>query len=70
LLASACVTAKNGIRDGFKPDGSWQDGTKRHLVVDRRGTPLGVILSGANRHYSMMLAEELDVIPGVRSRPR
>ena len=42
--------------------------------MDRRGTPLGVTLSGANRHDSMMLAPTLDAIPGVRSgqlgRPR
>ena len=39
-----------------------------------RGTPLGVVLSGANRHDSMMLEAALGVIPGVRSgrrgRPR
>jgi IS5 family transposase len=38
--------------------------------VDRRGTPLGVTLSGANRHDSMMLAPTLDAIPGVRSGQR
>ena len=42
-------------------------------MVDRRGTPLGVRLSPANRHDSMMLAPALDAIPGVRhgrGRPR
>ncbi len=47
---------------------------KRHLVVDARGTPLGVVLSGANRHDSMLLGAALDAIPDVRSgrrgRPR
>jgi transposase len=42
--------------------------------VDRRGTPLGVVLSGANRHDSRMLAPTLDAIPPLRSgrrgRPR
>ena len=42
--------------------------------MDRRGTPLGVVLSGANRHDSVRLAATLDAIPGVRSgrrgRPR
>ncbi len=42
-------------------------------MVDREGTPLGVTLSGANRHDSMMLAPTLDAVPGVRrgrGRPR
>ena len=36
-------------------------------MVDRRGTPLGVRLSPANRHDSIMLAPTLDAVPGVRS---
>jgi IS5 family transposase len=42
-------------------------------VVDRTGTPLGISLSGANRHDSLMLASTLDVVPPVRhgrGRPR
>ena len=38
--------------------------------MDARGTPLGVALSGANRHDSTMLAAALDVVPGVRSGKR
>ena len=41
--------------------------------VDRRGTPLRVRLSPANRHDSLMLASTLDAVPGVRrgrGRPR
>ena len=42
--------------------------------MDARGTPLGVVLSGANRHDSRMLADTLDAVPGVRTgrqgRPR
>ena len=37
-------------------------------MVDRAGTPLGVVLSGANRHDSRMLAPTLDAVPGVRRR--
>ncbi len=42
-------------------------------MIDRRGTPLGVCLSQANRHDSVMLAATLDAVPGVRhgrGRPR
>ena len=42
--------------------------------MDARGTPLGVALSGANRHDSKMLAPTLDAVPPIRSgrrgRPR
>ena len=39
---------------------------KRRLVVDREGTSLGVCLSPANRHDSLMLASTVDAVPGVR----
>ena len=42
--------------------------------MDARGTPLGVVLSGANAHDSTKLAITLNAIPSVRSghrgRPR
>ena len=38
--------------------------------MDARGTPLGVALSGANRHDSKMLAATLDAVPPVRSGKR
>jgi transposase len=38
-------------------------------VVDRTGTPLGLSLSGANRHDSLMLAPTLDAVPPVRHGP-
>ena len=63
---------KGGAETGPHPTDRGKPGTKRHLV-DRRGTPLGVRLSPANRHDSMMLAPTLDAVPGVRhgrGRPR
>lgn len=56
------------------PTDRGKPGTKRHLVVDARGTPLGVVLTGANRHESTQVDATLDAIPPVRSggrgRPR
>jgi transposase len=40
------------------------------VVTDARGTPLGVALSGANRHDSQMLAPTLDAVPPIRSGKR
>ncbi|MGH1569446.1 IS5 family transposase [Methylobacterium sp. P31] len=74
-LDSASVPAKKrGSATGPNPTDQGKAGTKRHLVTDARGTPLGVCLSGANRHDSAMMAPTLDAIPplrnGRRGRPR
>lgn len=64
---------KGGPETGPNPTDRGKPGTKRHLVVDCRGTPLGVRLSPANRHDSIMLAPTLDAVRGVRrgrGRPR
>ena len=59
---------------GPNPTDRGKPGTKRHLVVDARGTPLGVVLSGANAHDSTLLADALDAVadvgPGQAGRPR
>jgi hypothetical protein len=46
---SASVAAKRGAEMGPNPTDRGKSGTKRYLVVDRKGTPLGVHLSPANR---------------------
>jgi transposase len=70
-LDSAAVPAKRGRRNRREPDGSRaKPGTKRHLVVDRKGTPLGVRLSPANRHDSMMRVPSLDAMPRRAPWPR
>ena len=61
---------KGGPATGPNPTDRGKPGTKRHLVTDARGTPLGVTLTGANRHDSMALAATLDAIPRVRSGKR
>ena len=65
---------KGGAATGPNPTDRGKPGTKRHLVTDARGTPLGLTPSGANRHDSRMPAPTLDAVPGVRGgrrgRPR
>jgi transposase len=64
---------KGGAATDPNPTDRGRPGTKRHLVVDAGGTPLGLSLSGADRHDSVMLAPTLDAAPGVRrgrGRPR
>lgn len=43
------------------------------MIVDGRGTPLAVCVSGANRHDSMLFENVIDAVPpvaGRRGRPR
>ena len=65
---------KGGEATGPNPTDRGKPGTKRHLVTDAEGTPLGLTISGANRHDSKMLEATLDAVPGVsggkRGRPR
>lgn len=47
--------------------------SKRHVVVDARGVPLAIMVTGANRHDSMAFESTLDAIPavpGLDGRPR
>jgi hypothetical protein len=65
---------KRGRKAGANPTDKGKAGTKRHIVVDKRGVPLSVITSAANVHDSIVFEELLDAIepikrPG-RGRPR
>ena len=61
---------KGGAATGPNPTDRGKPGTKRHLVVDAHGTPVGLTLTGANCHDSRMLAATLDAVPGVRTNRR
>ena len=74
-----CWTAQSlpakagGAATGPNPTDRGKPGTKRHLLVDRQGIPLAVLLTAANVHDSVVLEEALDAIPPVRQprgRPR
>ena len=77
----ACLTRfgfhpgqKGGPKTGKNPTDKAKKGTKRHLISDRRGVPLAVVLSAANVHDSMVFEELIDAVepikrPG-RGRPR
>src|SRR3954470_7052368 len=73
-LDSASVPAKaGGAATGPNPTDRGKPGSERHLVVDRQGIPLAVLLTAANAHDSTVLEEALDAVPPVRQprgRPR
>jgi transposase len=76
----ACLTRfcfhpcqKGGSRTAANPTDKGKKGTKRHLVSDRRGVPLAVVLTAANVHDSMVFEELIDAVEPIkrpRGRPR
>jgi hypothetical protein len=60
---------RGGKKTGPNPTDRGKRGSKRHLVVDRRGVPLAVIHTAANVHDSKALEEVIDTIAPIR-RPR
>jgi IS5 family transposase len=64
---------KRGRKTGPNPTDKGKAGTKRHIVVDRKGIPLSVISSAANVNDSMVFEELVDGIEPIkrpRGRPR
>ncbi len=58
-----------GGATGPNPTDRAKSGTKRSLLVDGRGAPLGIVVSGANRHDSPLLGPTLDSIAVERPTP-
>lgn len=58
-----------GGATGPNPTDRGKSGTKRSLLVDGRGAPIGLVVSGANRHDSPLLGPTLDSIPVERPEP-
>jgi hypothetical protein len=61
-LDSASVPAPGGPKAGKNLTDKGKQGSKRHVVVDRRGVPLCVIHTAANVHDSKVLEEAVDAI--------
>lgn len=59
---------KGGAATGPNPTDRGKAGTKRHLLTDRHGLPLAFLLTGANVHDSVPLAELLDAVVPVKAR--
>ena len=65
-----CSGDRGGSATGPNPTDRGKPGSERHIVVDARGTPLGVLTGPADQHDSQMLAPTLEAIPPVRSFKR
>jgi transposase len=58
-----------GARTGPNPTDRGKNGSKRHVVCDRAGTPLAVEHTGANVHDSQQAIPLIDAIPAIK-QPR
>ena len=64
---------KGGPQTGPNPTDRAKPGTKRHVLVDRQGTPLAFILTGANRNDTIVFEQLIDAVHPItrpRGRPR
>jgi hypothetical protein len=73
FVTSACgqfVDSRDagGKKTGPNPTDRRKLGSKHHLIVDAKGIPLAVILSGANRHDVTQLDALVDAIPRIRGK--
>ena len=58
-----------GDRVGKNPTDRGKNGTKRSLIVDEQGGPLGVVIDGANRHDAKLLKATIEAIVIDRPNP-
>jgi transposase len=71
LLDSA--RSRGGEKTGKNPTDRGKQGTKRHLIVDKEGIPLTILLTAANVNDTTMLEQTVDAIKPIkrpRGRPR
>jgi transposase len=59
-----------GEKTGPNPTDRGKGGTKRSLLVDERGVPLGIVVSGANTPDSRLLETTLASLPLERPEPQ
>jgi putative transposase len=67
--ARVCLPPLGGSETGPDPTNRGKLGTKRHILSDRRGAPLSVVISAANRHDMKLAAATLDGIVVARPTP-
>lgn len=73
LMGPASPTPGGGQHTDRNPTDRGKLGSKRHLIVDRRGIPLALSVTAANQHNSVVfktLIDAIPAIPGLPGRPR
>ena len=54
---------------GKNPTDRGKNGTKRSVLVDEQGGPLGLVIDGANRHDTKLLRATIEAIVVERPKP-
>lgn len=64
LAVDGCITKApcGGEAAGRSPVNRGKQGTKRSVLVDRKGIPLGTVIAAANRHDSPLLRPTLETL--------
>lgn len=52
-----------GAATGANPTDRGKKGTKRSMLTDADGIPLGMVVAGANRHDSKLLEDTFEAVP-------
>jgi putative transposase len=58
-----------GKKVGKNPTDRGKKGTKRSLLVDEKGGPLGLVIDGANRHDTKLLQATIEAVVVDRPKP-
>jgi transposase len=58
-----------GEKTGPSPVDRRKTGSKHHVIVDGRGTPLAATITAANEHDVKQLEPVVDAVPAVRGKP-
>ena len=58
-----------GESTGRNPTDRGKQGTKRSLLVEGRGVPIGLTVDGANRHDMKLVERTLETLPLARPKP-
>lgn len=71
VAVDCCITKApcGGEKAGRSPVDRGKQGLKRSMLVDGEGIPLGVVVAGANRHDSPLLASTLDALLALGGLP-
>ena len=74
IVDSASVRAPHGGRNtGPSPVDRRKCGSKHHVIVEAKGTPLALVLTAANRNditQLLRLVDAIPALPGRKGRPR
>ena len=67
--SSSVRALEGGEKTGANPTDRSRQGTKHHVLVEGRGMPLALRITGANRHDVTQILQLVEGVPPVRGKP-